>query len=72
MVLSVRLVLISYVIRLAPAALADGELAGEVEHVASGVRGQFRGAEQLQQWCVRHGLAIPEARKPASDVRHLH
>ena len=61
--------LISFVLRLSPAALAAGELAGEVEHVPSGDRGQFRDAADLCAWCARAGLPAP--RSPESPVISL-
>lgn len=51
--------LISFVLRLAPAALADGRLAGEVEHVQTGERAQFRDAAELARWCAAAGAARP-------------
>lgn len=57
--------LISFVVRLAPAALSTGVLAGEVEHVSSGDRGQFRDAAELTSWCARTAVApSPEADAP--------
>lgn len=44
--------LVPFVVRLAPAALAAGLLAGEVEHVPTGARGAFGDAQQLLGWCT--------------------
>lgn len=55
--------LTSFVLRVAPAALAAGVLAGEVEHVASGQRAEFRNAEDLAAWCAQTARAVvPEPR----------
>ena len=56
--------LASFVIRLAPAALAAGRLAGEVEHVATGSRLTFRDADELVSWCAAAAATagVPEPR----------
>lgn len=60
--------LISVVLRLSPAALAAGELAGEVEHVQTGERGQFRDGVELGAWCARLlPTAVPPPRHAAVD-----
>lgn len=68
--------LISFVLRLAPVALAAGELAGEVEHVLTGERGQFRDGEELRTWCAQHAplgpsLPVPAPRPAAVDLTIL-
>lgn len=69
---SVRRVLVSFVVRLAPAALAAGALAGEVEHVATGARLSFRDADELVSWCAAASAATtvpgPRAVPAPSEV----
>ena len=47
----------SFVIRLAPTELATGRLTGDVEHVATGVRGAFADAQELTAWCATMAAA---------------
>jgi hypothetical protein len=54
---TVRLVLVSYVLRLVPDALASGQLSGQVEEVESGVTAVFRDVDEL----VRILCARPSA-----------
>jgi hypothetical protein len=61
--------LVSFVLRLTPAALATGTLAGEVEHVRTGARAQFRDADELSTWC-RRVSAVPAPRCTPSTSRH--
>lgn len=56
---TVPLVLISFVVRLSPGVLTVGDLAGEVEHVPTGERGQFRDADELTRWCARFVVPAP-------------
>ena len=56
--------LTSFVVRVTSAAQAAGVFAGEVEHVQSGERGDFRNADELHAWFVR--LLPPAARDPRS------
>lgn len=51
--------LISFVVRLSPGVLTAGDLAGEVEHVPTGERGQFRDAAELTRWCARFVVPAP-------------
>ena len=62
--------LISFVVRLSPVALAAGALAGEVEHVASGERGQFRDAVELCAWCAQQPV-VPDPRPAPADLHVL-
>lgn len=62
--------LISFVVRLSSVALAAGGLAGEVEHVLSGERGQFRDAAELAAWCAQQPPTVPGPR-PAPGALHL-
>lgn len=61
---TVRPVLISFVVRLSPAVLTAGDLAGEVEHVPTGERGQFRDAVELTHWCARFVVPAPRGTDP--------
>ena len=49
--------LVSFVVRLAPAALVSGRLTGEVEHVLTGSRATFRNAVELTAWCAARAAA---------------
>lgn len=51
---------LSFVLRLHPGALAEGRLAGEVEHVATGARTEFRGAADLTRFCTATGAAAAD------------
>ena len=64
--------LISFVLRLSPAALASGVLAGEVEHVPTGVRGEFRDADELCAWCAQQPTTVPVPRTSSVDLHVLH
>lgn len=65
--------LVSFVVRLAPAALAAGRLAGEVEHVATGARLSFRDADELLSWCATAADPVVPAPRavaaPSTDPR---
>ena len=50
---TVALVLVSYVVRLLPRQLAEGEFVGQVEDVASGERVPVQSAEDLLQFLSR-------------------
>lgn len=54
-------VLVSFVVRLRPEPLADGVLAGEVEHAVTGARGHFRDAAELAAWCAQQASPAPRA-----------
>ena len=60
----------SFVLRLTGSALAVGRLAGEVEDVASGARGQFRDAEELATWCAAALAAVPSPGSARPRVLH--
>ena len=62
-------VLISFVVRLAPEPLADGVLAGEVEHAVTGARGQFRDAAELAAWCAQQGSPAARALPRSAALR---
>ena len=51
---------VSVVLRLVPAALAEGRLAGEVEVVSSGERTFVAGADQLVEFLAAHLPATEE------------
>ena len=61
--------LVSFVIRMSATALGAGRLAGEVEHVASGARGEFSDAADLAWWCahVLDAETVPAPRASAAD-----
>jgi hypothetical protein len=66
-------VTVSVVLRLAPAALAAGRLAGEAELVATGERATVRNAEELVRFVARSsataGAPAPQARVVESERR---
>lgn len=64
--------LLSFVVRLTSGALAAEAFAGEVEHVETGERGDFRDAAELQAWCARLvPTAVPEPRSTSAELRVL-
>lgn len=65
--------LIPFVIRVASAPLADGVLAGQVEHVPTGERCSFADAAQLTAWCAVYlqpdSVEVPAQAAASADER---
>ncbi len=60
-----RLVLVSYVVRLVAEELAEGRLVGDVEAVVTGERKAIRGPEELLRFCMGH---LPESQAPPASA----
>ncbi len=58
---------VSFVLRLVPEELATGELVGQVEDVASGRVGLFRGGTDLTAFCAAVVTTPPQLRTERTD-----